>query len=259
MNRGERGVGRLVNCALVVGLFVALVVFSIRLRLHVLRRRTTVGVCDRACVSRLALRFLLRDSYERVLRRRERAGQHLQLVGLPQTEREGVAPRVPLPPAECYEASAAREALSVVCDDALSLTPGDEPPDDDGLARAFGVARRDLEDEERRGLWPAVLPDLKASGHAHVQFERSLDAVAQVRDAREVRPVLVAHRQVTQKVFDRRLRGVALARHVRQREREAACSLRAEPRDAVLRELEYGRVERERHERSAECRVESAE
>ena len=75
VNRGERGVGRLVNCALVVGLFVsALVVFSIRLRLHVLRRRTTVGVCDRACVSRLALRFLLRDSYERVLRRRERAG-----------------------------------------------------------------------------------------------------------------------------------------------------------------------------------------
>src|SRR5256714_11242784 len=247
MNRGERGVGRLVNCALFVGLFVrAPVVFNARLRVHVLWRSAVDGICAR--VPRLALRLLLRDAYERILRRRERAGQHLQLVGLSQTEREGVAPRVPLPPAEGYEARAAREALPVVGDDALSLTPGDEPPDDDGLARAFGVARRDLEDEERRGLRPAIFPDLKAAGHAHVKLKRSLDAVAQVRDAREVRPVLVAHRQVTQEGFDRRLRSVALARHVRERKRKPACRLRAEPRDAVLRELEYGRVEREKHE-----------
>src|SRR2546423_5614475 len=168
VNRGERGVGRLVTCALFVGLFVrATVVFNARLRLHVLWRSAVDGICARACVPRLALRLLLRDAYERILRRRERAGQHLQLVGLSQTEREGVAPRVPLPPAEGDEARAAREALPVVGDDALSLTPGDEPPDDDGLARAFGVARRDLEDEERRGRRAPGRPPPQDAGPPH--------------------------------------------------------------------------------------------
>src|SRR5437764_14523171 len=60
VNRRERRVGRLVNCALVVRPFArAFVVFYARVCLRALRRRTSVGVCARARVSRLALCLLL--------------------------------------------------------------------------------------------------------------------------------------------------------------------------------------------------------
>src|SRR5437764_8341291 len=80
VNRRERRVGRLVNCALVVGLFVStLVIFYARWCFRVLWCSAVDGV--HACVLCLALRLLLRDAYQRVLRRRERAGQHLRLAG----------------------------------------------------------------------------------------------------------------------------------------------------------------------------------
>jgi hypothetical protein len=209
-------------------------------------------------VARRALRLLaLGEPDERVLGRRERAGEHLDLlVRLVEAQREGVAPPVPLPAAVGDEARAALEALAVVGHDARGLPARDEPPDDDRLARLLGVAGRDLEDEERRRLRPAVLPHLEAAGDAHVELERGLEAVVQVLDAREVRTVLVAHRQVVEEVFDRRLGRVALARSARQRQRQLARRLRPEPRDAALGERKDGDVEREgRHGevRNDEC------
>jgi hypothetical protein len=153
--RGERGVGHLVNAVLVSTIFVN--VFGLR----------AFGVDERGAVG-ISLR-LLGEADEGVLGRGVGAGQHLQLVGLGEHERVGVTARVPLPLAEGDEARAALEALFVIRDDAPGLPSRDEPLDDDRLARPLGVARRHLEDVERRRLRPAVLPDLEAAGHAHVQ------------------------------------------------------------------------------------------
>ena len=187
----------------------------------------------------------LGDADEGVLGRREGAGQHLQLVGLVEPERERVAARVPLPAAEGDEASPAREPLTVVGDDAARLLPRDEPPDDDRLLRPLGVAGRDLEDVERRRLRPAVLADLEAARDAHVQLQRSLGAVPQIRDARQVRAVLVTHRQVVEQILDCHLRRVPLVRHVRHRQRQPPRRLHTEPRDAVPVKLDGGSFERE--------------
>src|SRR5215470_6564112 len=46
--------------------------------------------------------------------------------------------------------------------------------------------------------------------HAHHHLDRRSLAVLQLRDARQIRPILVAHRQIMQQVFDRRVAGVRL-------------------------------------------------
>ncbi len=244
VNRRQRRVGRLLD-----GGFRAILFFAgaVRTRFRWGGAGLRVAVLGLVARFKIAARFLcFGHANQRVLRRRERARQHLQLVRLGEAEREGVAARVPLPFAEGDETRAAREPLPVIGDDALRLLgrpPGDEPPDDDRLAGAFGVARRHLEDEERRRLRPAILADLKTARHAHIKFERRLDAVSQFADAREVRAILVAHRQVVQQVFDRRLARVAFARDVRHGEREFARRRRPEAGDANLMKCDERRVE----------------
>src|SRR5215813_8728360 len=46
--------------------------------------------------------------------------------------------------------------------------------------------------------------------HAHHHLDRRSLAVLQLRDARQIRPVFVAHRQIMQQVLDRRVAGVGL-------------------------------------------------
>ena len=122
VNRGERGVCRFVNRAF-IGDFFVVINAARRVRVSAASRLLAFNPGVEVRAARTVLRLaLLGEANQSVLRRRERAGQHLQLVGLVQTQREGVAPRVPFPLAEGHEACAAREALAVVCDDALRLT-----------------------------------------------------------------------------------------------------------------------------------------
>jgi hypothetical protein len=91
---------------------------------------------------------------------------------------------------------------------------------------------------------------LKTARHAHVQFERRFDAVAEFTDAREIRAIFIAHRQVVQEVFDGRFARLAFAVKRRERETETARGRLAETRDAVPCQREDRSVERKGHKSS---------
>src|SRR5205085_1455675 len=99
MNRSERRVALILFALFVLKISIPFIrLFAASPRLRVPASLATVLLCQ---------------SQQRVLRRRPRAGQHLQLVRLIQSQCECITPRVKLPRAVCNETSAACEALAV--------------------------------------------------------------------------------------------------------------------------------------------------
>jgi hypothetical protein len=91
----------------------------------------------------------------------------------------------------------------------------------------------------------AVLADLKAARDAHVKLKRGFHAVAQVFDARQIRAIFIAHRQVIKQVFHGCFRRIRLGRKRGERQSKLVRRRLTEARNAEAVKRDDRRVERD--------------